>query len=327
VIDELQLVRELRAAVPARDDAARRRARARLRTHASRPARRARRLLVLPGVAAAVAAVAVALVAAAGVGREPGAAAAALRQAAARLRAAPAPVLGQGQYWYVESRGHTLTSIALAHGQLASALMTTVHREWIGRDGSGRITRTDSDPQWVTPQDRERWQAAGSPALGGPGIDEPEPPGQLTFPFGSRSLSYAELRALPTDVDALAALVHDASVADRRSRAWEELDLIAELLRNAPLSPGQGAALYQVAARLPGIELLGPTTDPSGRPGVGVAVEDGGLRQELVLDPQTGVLLGDRQVALSTADLPAGTVVEAVSYVRSGVVDGVTQSP
>ena len=40
-----------------------------------------------------------------------------------------------------------------------------VHELWIGRDGSGRIVRTDEDPQWITPADRERWVAAGSPPL------------------------------------------------------------------------------------------------------------------------------------------------------------------
>jgi hypothetical protein len=323
---------ELRAEVPLRDERARRLARQQLAL--GRPATPWHRRLAVPGLAAAAAAAAVvvAVVAATGVGHEPDAsAAAALRQAAAKLAAAPAAELGPGQYWYVESQGHTMTTLVTSKdgsGPGINALMTTVHKEWIGRDGSGRIVRTDTDPQFVTPGDRQRWVDAGSPALGGgPPIDEAEPVGELSFPFGERSLTYEQLRALPSDPDALGRLVRDAAIQNGRSRAWEELDLIAELLRNSPLSPAQGAALYQVAASLDGIELIEHEQDPSGRAGVGIAVSDGGLRVELILDPETGVLLGDREVALEDSNVPAGTVIDAVSYVRSGVVDGVTQTP
>jgi hypothetical protein len=63
-----------------------------------------------------------------------------------------------------------------------------------------------------------------------------------------------------------------------------------------------------------------------GRPGIGVAVTSNGFREELVLDPQTGQLLGQFQTNLEARDdLPAGTVLESVSYVRTGVVDSATQ--
>jgi hypothetical protein len=60
---------------------------------------------------------------------------------------------------------------------------------------------------------------------------------------------------------------------------------------------------------------------------VGIAVSDGGLRVELILDPETGVRLGDREGAQEDSNVPSGTVIDAVSNVRSGVVEGVTQTP
>ena len=139
-------------------------------------------------------------------------------------------------------------------------------------------------------------------------------------------MTYDELRALPTDPTALAAMVESAAVANSWSAAWEQLDLIAELLRGAPLSPAQSAALYEVAATLPGIELVGPTEDAMGRPGIGVAVTSNGYREELVLDPRTGQLLGEFQTNLEARDdLPAGTVLESVSFVRTGVVDSTSE--
>src|SRR5690242_3789963 len=112
------------------------------------------------------------------------------------------------------------------------------------KDGSGRIVRTDTDPQLVTAGDRQRWINAGPPTLGGGApIDE---------------------RALPSDRDALGQRVRETAIQNGGSGAREELDLIAELRRNFPLSPAQGAALYQVAAGLGGIELIEDDRDPSG---------------------------------------------------------------
>ena len=53
-----------------------------------------------------------------------------------------------------------------------------------------------------------------------------------------------------------------------------------------------------------------------------------GFRKELVLDSGTGQLLGEFQTNLDARDdLPAGTVIESVSYVSTGVVDSTTQQP
>jgi hypothetical protein len=330
-MDELQELCALRAEVPVRDPAAHAQAAAaldaRLRRSTLAP-RRWRPRLTIPAVV--VATLAIVLAAAIGIGRDPENAGAAtvLRDAARKLEAAPATPLAAGQYWYVEQRGHTLAEGANTGSPSYAALTTMVHKLWIGRDGSGRIVRTDQDPQWVTPADHDRWVAAGSPPLTGGGIDEQEAPGRLTFPFGSRVLTYDELRALPTDPAALAPMVAAAAIGNSWSAAWEQLDLIAELMRSAPLAPAQSAALYEVASTLPGIELVGPTTDSMGRAGVGVAVTSNGFREELVLDSGTGQLLGEFQTNLEARDdLPAGTVVESVSYVSTGVVDSTTQQP
>jgi hypothetical protein len=330
-MDELQELRALRAEVPMRDDAAYARAAAALDARMRRGPvipRRWRLGLTIPAVV--VATLTIVLAATIGLGRDPESAGAAtvLRDAARKLEAASATPLGAGQYWYVEQRGHTLAEGANTGSASYAALTTMVHKLWIGRDGSGRIVRTDEDPQWITPADHDRWVAAGAPPFTGGGIDEQEAPGQLTFPFGSRVLTYDELRALPTDPAALAPMVAAAAIGNSWSAAWEQLDLIAELMRSTPLAPAQSAALYEVASRLPGIELVGPTRDSIGRPGVGVAVASNGFREELVLDPATGQLLGEFQTNLEARDdLPAGTILESVSYVRTGVVDSTTQRP
>jgi hypothetical protein len=330
-MDDLQELRALRAEVPRREARAHARAAAaldaRLRVPSSAP-RRWRPRILIPAIAAATTIAVLATAIGIGRGPEQASAATVLQDAARKLEAAPATPLAAGQYWYVEQRGHTLNTSAVSDDNSYSALMTTVHKLWVGLDGSGRIVRTDEDPQFVTPADRERWIAGGSQPLTGGGIDEQEPAGELSFAFGSRSLTYDELRALPSDPAELGPMVQTAAVANTWSPAWEQLDLIAELLRGAPLTPAQSAALYDVASTLPGIELVGPARDSLGRTGVAVAVTSNGFREELILDPQTGQLLGEQQTNLvERSDLPEGTVLEAVSYVRTGVVDSTTQQP
>jgi len=87
-----------------------------------------------------------------------------------------------------------------------------------------------------------------------------------------------------------------------------------------------------VLATLPGIALVGPTTDPLGRAGTAFAVERGdALRQELILDAKTGRLLGSR-TSLVTPDpaypgAPAGTVIGYETIVASGVVSSLDARP
>ncbi len=65
-----------------------------------------------------------------------------------------------------------------------------------------------------------------------------------------------------------------------------------------------------------------------GRDGIGVAVTSNGFREELVLDAQTGQLLGEFQTSVADhGDVPAGTVIESVSYIRTGVVDSTDAQP
>jgi len=84
--------------------------------------------------------------------------------------------------------------------------------------------------------------------------------------------------------------------------------LIGDSLRERAATPAQRAALYQVAARLPGIELVGSTKDGAGRSGVAVALTAHGIHFTLIFDPDTAALLGEEQTALAgnTYGFPAG---------------------
>ncbi len=100
------------------------------------------------------------------------------------------------------------------------------------------------------------------------------------------------------------------------------------MLRQQSAPPTVRAALYKVAAGIPGVELLGPVQDRAGRPGVAVAMTSGytGLRQRhvLILDEKTSALLAEETVLLDAArwmDAKPPFVIGYATYLEAAVVE------
>jgi hypothetical protein len=69
------------------------------------------------------------------------------------------------------------------------------------------------------------------------------------------------------------------------------------------LPPKLAAAMFTVAAKIPGVHLVKGVKDPAGRDGVGVSKTIDGVQQQLIFDRRTFRFLGTRQI---TAAKPAG---------------------
>lgn len=136
---------------------------------------------------------------------------------------------------------------------------------------------------------REIWIGHHAPGvLRDPGVDAGLIPLEVAaFPTGGSSVTWDELWALPTDRAALErrlrAGIHGAGPDDDS----ELYTIVGDLLRESPAPPALRRALWEVAAEIPGIELVGAVTDGAGR--AGMAVERHGERY--VLDPDDGRLL------------------------------------
>jgi hypothetical protein len=266
-----------------------------------------------------------------GVGNEPSASAARqLQHAAALVASVPAPVIGPGQYWYVRGVGAFANEVGTTDGTF-TALQTASHEIWIASDASGRIVRDDGAPQFFSDAERARWEAAGKPGFSADhGIDESEPAGEIAW--GWESLGVHSGAEIPSDPAALEQLVARSATGTKNPLAWEEFQVVSDVLRFAPLSGAQTAAFYQVLADLPGIELVGPVKDALGRPGTAFAVERGDpLRAELILDPATGRLLGSRMTLAASdpayAGVPVGTTIGYETIAATGVVDSTSARP
>ncbi|HEY3841849.1 MAG TPA: CU044_5270 family protein [Acidimicrobiales bacterium] len=289
----------------------------------ARTARRARRVRRSWIVRTASIAAAVALLGGIGVVVRPGttagptsAAAAELRQLAQVAAAQPATAPpGPGQYQYTESEEAYTSSTYDVPGGGYTVSVPEERQIWIGPDGSGRLAETFGQPDFLSPQDRADWVAAGSPSLA-------EAPSDTSFGPGGLSDGPGNLSTLPTDPTELGAMLSARKIEGGPPGAAEDFVQIGDLLRETDASPALRAALYQVASNLPGVILLGAVTDHAGRAGVGLAFDSAGTEHELIFSQATGALLGEEDTTVATgASEPVGTVDDWVVYLSSEVVD------
>jgi hypothetical protein len=152
--------------------------------------------------------------------------------------------------------------------------------------------------------------------------------------------SYAGLGTLPTSPAALLAYLEKPNgcppgiAVDGRNvrlggadRAW---NAISDILGNIMvLPPRLGHALFEAAARIPGVTLLPSVTDAAGQRGVAVARTAGGvLRTELIFAPRSYRFIGVADVLLKSGDgLRADTVWAASALIRAGVVNAAPATP
>jgi RNA polymerase sigma-70 factor (ECF subfamily) len=252
------------------------------------------------------------------VGRDGGgdaAAAVALRHAAAVARQqSPPQAIAPGQFWYSKAIQAYLVIAGDRHGWVA--LDPKVREIWQGPTG-GLLRERSAPPQFLSPSDREHWISAGRPEVSARAASDTLPP--------------AEPLDLPTDPGLLYAKLHDEAVGNANGTSAEMLTEVGDALRETDASPALRAALYEVAARIPGVELVGPVHDRMGRPGLAVACSSaaGHERQELIFDPKTSALLGEeyRATAGNEFGYPAGTVVGYATYVSTGVANRLGARP
>lgn len=202
-------------------------------------------------------------------------------------------------------------------GAVPGGQVRSTYEIWQAADGSGRI-RTEG---------RTYGEDAGG--AGPADIDQTFGPGELGGGGTNAAPTYADMMALPTDVDELYAHIERVVVAMDNGRPVpvEMFVQVADLLGTTPAPPALRGALYQVAARIPGVELVGELTDDLGRAGTAVTlVDENGTRDELLFDPATATPLGTRRVVADrsrrTYDLDPGTVLYAQSYTAAGIVAG-----
>lgn len=157
------------------------------------------------------------------------------------------------------------------------------------------------------------------------------PPGSPGVPAGIDRPTYKWLASLPTDPDELLDLLHRLTrTVKGQEKTQAVFDKIGELLSASVMPPDTAAALYEAAAKIPGVTRFANAVDPAGRPGVGIRRVDGptGWATEWIFDRNTLTYLGRRTYL--TADSTAGkkgAIMEETAVLKRAVVDEYRERP
>lgn len=235
---------------------------------------------------------------------------------------------GPGQFQYTGSKSLTESDTYDAR-KIYFRVNYSVHRQiWIGLNGSGRLAETFRDPRFLSPGDRARWIAAGRPSLRVPPSDDRFGPHGL-------SLGPTNLLKLPTNPARLRALLVARKIEGGPEGPAEDFVQVGDLLRETDAPPALRAALFKVAARIPGVRLLGTVTDQAGRSGIGLAYFDhftptryspGELSESvLIFDPKTSKLLAEQQF-LTPDKTKKTSLIAWTVYLVTGVVNSITST-
>jgi hypothetical protein len=265
-------------------------------------------------------------------------ASAAVLDRAAQATGTDAP-LRPGQYRYIETHAWTLTTLVEKDTTFRTE---TVTREWVPADERQEwLLRKEYSGKHEFLMGDER-SAAGQIAAEEASNDE-----QMQAPCGDYSArSGPQVRqpcqgmdvgwghptaewmaSLPRDPVKLGERVR-ADVPDNDRGAAEVFDYATDLLRTGRVPADLRSALYKMLAAVPGIEKVDTMANLDGRVGVALGIEDDNSRHDIVIDPDTGQFIGERDVLTEDGDtgLKKGTVLTS-SSVSVATADGLGVVP
>ncbi|MEV6306652.1 CU044_5270 family protein [Actinoplanes sp. NPDC051861] len=152
---------------------------------------------------------------------------------------------------------------------------------------------------------------------GGRGLlKEPDRPSDLGV-FTAERLQ----QDLPDEPGALLKWIYKSSQGQGNTPDGQAFSVIGDLLRESMLPARTNAALYQAAAKIPGVELVEDSVDAVGRHGIAVAHVELGERREWIFDEKTGEYLGERSYLVE--DRPwgrAGMITATTAVTERAVV-------
>lgn len=187
------------------------------------------------------------------------------------------------------------------------------------------------------PQYEVNRQIGPAEQVGGPRGRAPQPWDASTF-VRTSNLSPIDFRGswqtphprwlaeLPRDVGRLKERLYRDAQGRGPSHDGEVLVLVADVLRSGIVPADLRRSLYRVLEGVPGVQVMSDSVVVDGRPGVSIGRNESnhGQRQEIILDPGTGEVIGERYVSTEAReqhDPPPGTVLGQRSLTREVVDD------
>jgi hypothetical protein len=221
-----------------------------------------------------------------------------------------------GRFWHTAVRIYSVRAFSLSDSQTSTAGDTMTNERW--------VAASESDQTWFK---------ISPPGAAHSVLRQADPNdwGARRFGLEGRMMTLAELRQLPTDVSALRQFLLAPYPEEYRRSNPVQLNLRlfgqAFELGLAPVKPAVRAVAYRIMAELPGARSLGHVKDILGRNGVGVAISEGAIEHQLIIDPATGSVLDLHDVAVKTAagtpSMRPGPYIPYQAILASGWTDAV----
>ncbi|MEG9250241.1 CU044_5270 family protein [Arthrobacter sp. Soc17.1.1.1] len=331
ILDEHSM-RRMEAALFARIDAAEANTPGRTESHNSVAGREIssprsrRRWIGVSSVAAAALAVALVLTDVVGFagwrGGSETAAAAVLEQAATSAVQLSDPVVGDGEYLLVETKAVNINST-----DGTSFLALTTDQMYIpeDRDDDWVWFRPVSQPYGSFGPESQAASEANFAAIyaehGEDYVEKLRAPAGRWY-SGDSQVSPEALSDLPRDPHRLLNYIYRTTLGSGPSQDGEALVFIADRLRSGVLPADVRASLYQAAALIPGVEFVEDQATLDGRTGtaIGRVETNGNFRQDIIVDPDTGLFIGERRTELTAQDgIPANTITSWTSVTTTVV--------
>jgi hypothetical protein len=259
-----------------------------------------------------------------------------LNNAAAATIQTSDPVVGPGQYLKIETTAVYGGGMQAADGSDISWLDKTGWQVYVPADREGEWVwnreervpiESSSEAAKAAAAELRKRQASSRPPEGQPplvGIQRA--PGGAFYgnePTVIIGTPLKEAGSLPKDPQALLDIIYDRTKGAGKSPEAEAFVTIADGLRTGVVPADLRAALYKAAALIPGVTVGDRQATVDGRTGIAIGIPspDGGTRRDIIIDPTSGLVIGEQDVLLKDyPGAPAGTVSTWTS-VKTSVVN------
>lgn len=252
-----------------------------------------------------------------------------LNQAAEMAIRTSDPMVGPGQYLKIDN-----TNLSSSASQATGAGQPDSGKQWFWLD-------TEQITIYIPANRQDEWLMVRSGRVPSTFFDEetrafvtdlPKDDAGLAGTFRGRNGSFydgpswmpsdGDLASMPRDPYLLLNSIYKQSIGQGKSPDSQAMVVIADLLRTGLIPADLRAALYKAAAMIPGMSVVDNQATLDGQVGVAIGrVENDSARKDILIDPKTGLMIGERTVSLKAfGSIPAGTAVEWTT-IRTSVVD------
>jgi hypothetical protein len=206
-------------------------------------------------------------------------------------------------------------STQVAGADVTSAVVPQAVSRTVGADGAATLQAQAGTPYFPSEEHQRAWRRDGAPLAAGDDL------GTLTVPADQALFPDPP----PTTADQMRDYLARAHPLDDGGTS-QLFVAVADLAREWTLDAPQRAALLEVLAAAPDVDVVGEGVDRAGRPGVALATESDrtGLptRYLLVLDPATGAVLASEQQLTTDAGALDVPVPSTIAYTLFGARTG-----